>query len=151
MVEECEDGAAVDDEEPKRGLAKVVGAVKDALTPNSDEAEPEAGEPPREGCDVVPTEREFRRPIAYDVDYVHHGVKYRSRMPYDPGNRVRVCVSLTPIVSDDRCERLRPGSPRSSIPPASDPVRQRPHPALPPHGRRPNPPRPPTRHPHPRV
>src|SRR3546814_6234108 len=65
MVEECEDAAPADGGEPRRGLAKVVGAVKDALTPNSDEAEPEAGEPPREGCDVVPTEREFRRPIAY--------------------------------------------------------------------------------------
>src|SRR3546814_4943022 len=62
MVEECEDAAPADGGEPRRGLAKVVGAVKDALTPNSDEAEPEAGEPPREGCDVVPTEREFRRP-----------------------------------------------------------------------------------------
>ena len=102
MVEECEDGAAPGGEEQKRGLAKVVGAVKDALTPNSDEAEPEAAPPPREGCEVVPTEREFRRPIAYDVDYVHHGVKYRSRMPYDPGNRLRVRVSITPIVSDDR-------------------------------------------------
>lgn len=102
MVEECEDGAPAEDAEPRRGLAKVVGAVKDALTPNSDEAEPEAGAPPREGCDVVPTEREFRRPIAYDVDYVHHGVKYRSRMPYDPGNRLRVRVSVTPIVADDR-------------------------------------------------
>src|SRR3546814_20021298 len=88
MVEECEDGAAVDDEEPKRGLAKVVGAVKDALTPNSDEAEPEAGEPPREGCDVVPTEREFRRPIAYDVDYVHHGELGRASC------RERVCLRL---------------------------------------------------------
>src|SRR3546814_18141778 len=60
MVEECEDAAPADGGEPRRGLAKVVGAVKDALTPNSDEAEPEAGEPPREGCDVVPTEREFQ-------------------------------------------------------------------------------------------
>src|SRR3546814_13760090 len=89
-----------------RHLAKLVGAVKESLTPSSDEAEPEAGEPPREGCDVVPTEREFRRPIAYDVDYVHHGVKYRSRMPYDPGNRVRVRVSITPIV---RSEERRVG------------------------------------------
>src|SRR3546814_3146883 len=47
MVEECEDAAPADGGEPRRGLAKVVGAVKDALTPNSDEAEPEAGEPPR--------------------------------------------------------------------------------------------------------
>src|SRR3546814_3334551 len=41
MVEECEDAAPADGGEPRRGLAKVVGAVKDALTPNSDEAEPE--------------------------------------------------------------------------------------------------------------
>jgi len=102
MVEECEDGVMAEGEEPRRGLAKVVGAVKDALTPGSDEAAPEAGVLPREGCQVVPTEREFRRPIAYDVDYVHHGVKYRSRMPYDPGNRLRVRVSITPIVSGDR-------------------------------------------------
>ncbi len=108
MVEECEDGAAGGDGEPRRGLARVVGAVKDALTPGSDakgrEEDDEGAEAaeaqPREGCQLVPTEREFRRPIAYDVDYVHHGVKYRSRMPYDPGNRLRVRVSVTPIVSD---------------------------------------------------
>src|SRR3546814_20451278 len=57
MAEECEDAAPADGGEPRRGLAKVVGAVKDALTPNSDAAEPEAGEPPWEGCDVVPTYR----------------------------------------------------------------------------------------------
>src|SRR5690606_11810220 len=101
MVEECEDGASPVDEEPRRGgLARVVGAVKDALTPGSEAGEnAAAAAKPREGCTLVPTEREFRRPIAYDVDYVHHGVKYRSRMPYDPGNRLRVRVSVTPIVS----------------------------------------------------
>ena len=36
---------------------------------------------------MVPVEREFRRLIAYDVDYVYKGDKYRSRLPYDPGNR----------------------------------------------------------------
>nr|WP_233671440.1 hypothetical protein [Luteimonas cellulosilyticus] len=50
-------------------------------------------------CRMVPIEREFRRPIAYDVDYVHKGVKYRSRLPYDPGNRMRVRVSVTPVVA----------------------------------------------------
>lgn len=104
MVEECEDGVPPAEGETKRGLARVVGAVKDALTPGSedqdkDKADEAAPAQPREGCELVPTEREFRRPIAYDVDYVHHGVKYRSRMPYDPGNRLRVRVSVTPIVS----------------------------------------------------
>ena len=103
MVEQCEDDAAVDGTEPRRGLARVVGAVKDALTPNSDDKDKAADpEPPAKGCEMVPTEREFRRPIAYDVDYVHHGVKYRSRLPYDPGNRLRVRVSITPIVSGSR-------------------------------------------------
>ena len=101
MVEQCKDGVVVESAESKRGLARVVGAVKDALTPNSEDRVAERA-PPADGCEVVPTEREFRRPIAYDVDYVHHGVKYRSRLPYDPGNRLRVRVSITPIVSGSR-------------------------------------------------
>ena len=95
MVESCGQSTPVaPGEEPKRGLAKVVGAVKDALTPGTDKGMDEAGD----DCRMIPAEREFRRPIAYDVDYVHHGVKYRSRLPYDPGNRLRVRVSITPIV-----------------------------------------------------
>ena len=43
-----------------------------------------------------PVEREFRRPIAYDVDYVYKGAKFRSRLPEDPGNRLRIRVSVTP-------------------------------------------------------
>jgi len=100
MVEECEDGTPAEEGEEKGRLARVVGAVKDALTPGKSRDDEEAAQAqPREGCELVPTEREFQRPIAYDVDYVHHGVKYRSRMPYDPGNRLRVRVSVTPIVS----------------------------------------------------
>src|SRR3546814_14584123 len=96
MVEECEDAAPADGGEPRRGLAQVVGAVKDALTPNSDAAEPEAGEPPRAGCDVVPSEPEFRLPIAYDVDYFQHGVTLRHPTPYDPATRPRLPRAITP-------------------------------------------------------
>jgi uncharacterized protein YcfJ len=96
MIETCDQPAAVTQEdEPKRGLAKVVGAVKDALTPGPGDKEKVES---REDCRMIPADREFRRPIAYDVDYVHHGIKYRSRLPYDPGNRLRVRVSITPIV-----------------------------------------------------
>jgi uncharacterized protein YcfJ len=112
MVERCEQSTPVQGEqEPRRGIARVVGAVKDVLTPGKSgasddeaadaDADPENAESivfPGEGCRMVPVEREFRRPIAYDVDYVHKGVKYRSRLPYDPGNRLRVRVSVTPIV-----------------------------------------------------
>lgn len=52
-------------------------------------------------CRIVPVGREFRRPIAYDVDYVYKGTKYRSRLPEDPGNRVKIRVSITPWVGQD--------------------------------------------------
>ena len=50
-------------------------------------------------CRTVPVEREFRRPIAYDVDYVYKGAKYRSRLAEDPGNRLRIRVSISPVVA----------------------------------------------------
>ena len=52
-------------------LSRVVGAVKDAF----DREVQETG-----NCRAVPVEREFRRPIAYDVDYTYRGAKYRSRL-----------------------------------------------------------------------
>lgn len=98
MVERCEQSTPVQrGDEPRRGLSRVVGAVRDVLNPGSEDAERASPEAEAD-CRMVPVEREFRRPIAYDVDYVHHGVKYRSRLPYDPGNRVRVRVSVTPVV-----------------------------------------------------
>lgn len=97
MVERCEATTPVDGDE-RRGLSRVVGAVRDVLTPADHEAQ--AVEPANRGsCRMVPVEREFRRPVGYDVDYIHKGVKYRSRLPYDPGNRLRVRVSVTPMVT----------------------------------------------------
>jgi len=102
MVQRCEQSTPVTAaSEPRRGLSRVVGAVKDVLTPSADKPasnEVEGTVPADGNCRMVPVEREFRRPIAFDVDYVHKGVKYRSRLPYDPGNRLRVRVSVTPIV-----------------------------------------------------
>ena len=97
MVERCDAVSPVDDDGERRGISRVVGAMRDVLTPDDgvEEVDPSAGGE----CRMVPVEREFRRPIGYDVDYVHRGVKYRSRMPYDPGNRVRVRVSVTPVVN----------------------------------------------------
>ena len=51
-------------------------------------------------CRVVRVQREFRRPIGYDVEYQLRGVKYRSRLPYDPGKRLLVKVSVEPIRAD---------------------------------------------------
>ena len=69
---------------------RAVGAIKDAL--RRDEAAQAAD------CRTVPVEREFRRPIAYDVDYVYKGAKFRSRLPEDPGNRLRIRIAITPAV-----------------------------------------------------
>lgn len=74
-----------------KGLARVVGSVRGSigLGANEDtEAEPD--------CKLVPVTRDFRRPIAYDVDYTYRGSKFRTRMARDPGNRLRVRVSITP-------------------------------------------------------
>ena len=97
MVERCEQSSMVapENDAERRGLSRVVGAVRDVLTPNrQDQAQADDDD----DCRMVPVEREFRRPIAYDVDYVVRGVKYRSRLPNDPGNRLRVKVSVTPVV-----------------------------------------------------
>ncbi|WP_235974330.1 hypothetical protein [Luteimonas deserti] len=98
MVERCEAATPVGEQEERRGLARMVGAVKDVLRSDGervDEVDRSAGG----NCRMVPIEREFRRPIAFDVDYVHKGVKYRSRLPYDPGNRLRVRVTVVPVVT----------------------------------------------------
>ena len=96
MEQRC-DGRVVPPKDQPRGLSKLVGAVKDVFVGDKAKAPaPAAGA----DCELVPVERKFQRPIAYDVDYVFRGMKYRSRMPYDPGNRLRVQFSLQPVVAD---------------------------------------------------
>ena len=97
MEQRC-DGVPVPPADKPHGLSRIVGAVKDALG-GDDKATPA---PPADGgnCELVPVERKFQRPIAYDVDYIFRGMKYRSRLPYDPGNRLRVQFSLQPVVPD---------------------------------------------------
>ena len=53
--------------------ARITGSVKDLFT--RDEPEPKPAEPIKPNCRMVPVQREFRRPIAYDVDYVYQGTK----------------------------------------------------------------------------
>lgn len=97
MEQRC-NGVTVPPADKPHGLSRIVGAVKDALGADKPKAAPgpEAGA----NCQLVPVERKFQRPIAYDVDYIFRGMKYRSRLPYDPGNRLRVQFSLQPVVPD---------------------------------------------------
>ena len=37
-----------------------------------------------------------RRVVGYDVEYRYRGEVYSSRLSYDPGDRMRVSVSVTP-------------------------------------------------------
>jgi uncharacterized protein YcfJ len=48
------------------------------------------------GCREVEAERVERRIVGYDVEYIYKGATYMSRLPADPGNRLRVRVSVVP-------------------------------------------------------
>lgn len=47
-------------------------------------------------CRVVHDVSDERRVVAYDVQYRYRGDVYMSRLDYDPGNRLRVKVSIEP-------------------------------------------------------
>ena len=72
---------------------RMVGAVRNRLGADGAQAE-------GVNCRMEQVPREFRRTIAYDVDYVYKGSKFRTRMARDPGNRLRVRVSITPHPHD---------------------------------------------------
>ena len=81
-------------------FTRMVDSVKGMFTRGDDApaAAPDPAPAPTKGsnCRIVQVGREFQRPIAYDVDYVYKGTKYRSRLAEDPGNRLRLRVSVTP-------------------------------------------------------
>lgn len=47
-------------------------------------------------CRTVEVVREERRLTGYDVEYQYKGEKYMSRLANDPGNRLRIRVSVIP-------------------------------------------------------
>ncbi|CAD1792389.1 MULTISPECIES: hypothetical protein [Xanthomonas] len=84
-------------------INRMVDSVKEMFSRRPEPAAVPMAVPPtstRRNCRVVEVPREFRRPIAFDVDYVYKGTKYRSRLPEDPGNRLRIRVSVTPYIPD---------------------------------------------------
>ncbi|MEO7432528.1 MAG: hypothetical protein ABIR62_10940, partial [Dokdonella sp.] len=48
-------------------------------------------------CRTVQGVSEERRVVAYDVQYRYRGDVYMSRVNYDPGDRMRVRVSIEPV------------------------------------------------------
>ena len=101
MEQRCKTPAGIVVVEPEDGekgrFERFVDAVRDVLSPEEVPRTVDAVPADAVDCDVVRVEREFRRAIAYDVDYVYKGAKYRSRLPEDPGNHLRVRVSVTPV------------------------------------------------------
>jgi len=47
-------------------------------------------------CRLVEVEREERRIAGYDVEYRYRGENYVTRMDYDPGDKLRVRVTVAP-------------------------------------------------------
>ena len=47
-------------------------------------------------CRIVDEVREERRLVGYDVEYRYRGEVYLSRLDYDPGDKLRVRVSVSP-------------------------------------------------------
>ena len=88
----------IPEEDAGSRLSRVVGVVKGVLGRPDDEPREKSSR----NCVVVPVRREFQRPITYDVDYVYRGSKYRSRLAEDPGNRLRIRIGVTPVVSGAR-------------------------------------------------
>jgi len=97
MEQQCDDQPTTAVKPPAKGLSRIVGKVREALSPRERAAQPAPADDA--DCRMVRVQRQYRRPIAFDVDYMYKGMKYRSRLSEDPGNRLRVRVSVTPFVA----------------------------------------------------
>lgn len=86
MEQRCEEEPAGAAESNR--IERAVSAVRGAFRREADAA--------RTRCRSVPVESQFRRPIAYDVDYTYRGSKYRSRLAEDPGHLLRIRISVMP-------------------------------------------------------
>ncbi|OEY99360.1 MULTISPECIES: hypothetical protein [Stenotrophomonas] len=84
------------------------GSVEEGMAPVAEAPASNTGPLLTRDCRIIPVGREFRRPIAYDVDYVYKGTKYRSRLPEDPGNRLKIRVSITPWVGPEQASAANP-------------------------------------------
>ncbi|MDR2013584.1 MAG: glycine zipper 2TM domain-containing protein [Rhodanobacter sp.] len=68
------------------------GAVGNNIAKNNDQYYPAT----QRQCRMVQDEPGARRIVAYDVEYRYRGDVYMSRLNYDPGDRLRVRVSIGP-------------------------------------------------------
>lgn len=109
-----------EDGKPEGKISRMVDSVKEFFG-STEEGKPVPAQeavPAAAGrnCRMVQVDREFRRPIAYDVDYVWKGTKYRSRLAEDPGNRLRIRVAVTPYVPGQPMPPQPTDNPQASTP-----------------------------------
>ncbi|MBD8872994.1 glycine zipper 2TM domain-containing protein [Rhodanobacter sp. DHB23] len=78
-----------------RRAATVAGAVAGGAVGNSVASKGSSYETTQTNCTMVGG-REQRQIVGYDVEYRYRGEVYESRLGYDPGERLRVRVSVTP-------------------------------------------------------
>ena len=79
-----------------RTAATVAGAVAGGAVGNRTSDHGGSYETTETRCRDVSTVSEQRRIMGYDVEYRYRGEVYMSRLSYDPGERLRVRVSVTP-------------------------------------------------------
>lgn len=84
----------------KRGAATALGALIGASIganrASRQQAEVQDYVTYEQRCRTVQDHRTEQRLDGYDVSYRYGGQLYHTRMPYDPGRRLRVQVSVTP-------------------------------------------------------
>ncbi len=80
-----------------RTAATVAGAVAGGAVGNRASGSGREYQTTQTQCREVNTISEQRRIVGYDVEYRYRGEVYMSRLDYDPGERLRVRVSITPV------------------------------------------------------
>ena len=78
-----------------RTAATVAGAAAGAAVGNN-AGQPASGYTVERRCRQVEGPGGERHASAYDVEYRYRGELYNARMSYDPGDRIRVRISVTP-------------------------------------------------------
>jgi uncharacterized protein YcfJ len=78
-----------------RTAATAAGATVGAVVGNS-AGQPTSGYTVERHCRQVPGPGAERHVVGYDVEYRYRGELYNARMSYDPGDRLRVRITVTP-------------------------------------------------------
>ena len=78
-----------------RAAATAAGATAGAVVGNN-AGQPASGYTVERHCRQVAGLGAERHVAAYDVEYRYRGELYNARMTYDPGDRIRVRISVTP-------------------------------------------------------